>query len=89
MTHSTFKYEFYRCFQPCAFPFTWKDQKYTSCAPISTPSSDDPDCKALDEFLKNQKIGNFSNGISEEIKLMTGDGKDKKCYPTMPGLYGW
>ena len=27
--------------------------------------------------------------ISEEIKLLSANGKDKKCYPTMPGLYGW
>jgi hypothetical protein len=63
--------------------------KYSSCAPINTPSSDDPDCVALDGFLKSQKNGNFSSGISEEIKLIGANGKDKKCYSTMPGQNGW
>ena len=80
---------FFKFFKRCAFPFTWMGQTYKSCAPINTPSSDDPDCAALDEFLKNQKNGNYSKGISEEIKLLSANGKDKKCYPTMPGLYGW
>ena len=64
-------------------------QTYKSCAPINKPSAEHQDCVALSEFLKSQKNGNFSNGISEEMRVLSADGKEKKCYSTMPGQYGW
>ena len=76
-------------FQRCAFPFTWKNQSYETCAPIQTPSLEESECQELNEFLQNQKNGNLSAGISDEIKVVGSDGMEKKCYTTVPGQFGW
>ena len=73
--------------QRCTFPFQWKGQTFDRCSPQEPPSADVSDCLQLDDFLK--KSGNNSDGVVSEVRVVGSDGKEKKCFSTTAGQYGW